>query len=123
MKKVHLFLTLVCLLTAAVSSPVHSQSDKPPEPGSIYIGDAVPTAEMITKNYMHLGPECKLVQVIGIHKINDSEYKIITSTTSGSGGKGAAADVLYDLWKLESKEWVMVRPGIPIVMHVKVLHY
>jgi hypothetical protein len=120
MKKVYLFLTLVCLLAAAVFSLAHSQSDKPPEQGSIYTGDAVPTAEMITKNYMHLGPECKLVQVIGIHKINDSEYKIITAQP---GSKSALADILYDLWKLESKEWAMVKPNLPIVMHVKVLYY
>jgi hypothetical protein len=120
MKKVVICLGLMILLTGAAFNSTYGQSDKPPDPGTVYNGDAVPTAELITKNYMHLGPECKGIQVIGIHKINEVEYKIITAQT---GSKAALPDILYDLWKLESKEWVTVRPNIPVTQHMKVLYY
>jgi len=121
MKRVFPFILFTCLLISVLSSQALGQSDKPPQPGTPYVGDAVPTAEMITKNYEHLGPDCRGVQVIGIHKASDLEYKIISNNSSG--GKGTASDILYDLWRLESGEWVMVRPGISVIMHIKVLYY
>jgi hypothetical protein len=120
MKRVFVCLGLMVLLTGTAFNCAQGQSDKPPDPGTVYTGDALPTTELITKNYQHLGPECKNIQVIGIHKVNDVEYKIITAQT---GSKAGLPDIIYDLWKLESREWVMVKPNIPVIQHIKVLNY
>jgi hypothetical protein len=120
MKKVVICLGLMALLTGAAFNLTYGQSDKPQVPGAVYTGDAVPTVGIIAENYLHLGPDFKHIQVIGIHKINEVEYKIISTQT---GGKTAVSDMIYDLWKLESKEWVMVRPNTPVTQYVKVLYH
>lgn len=120
MKKTVVFILLIGLLIAAGFNLSHSQSEGP-KSGSAYVGDTAPTVDLIIKNYERLGPDCKGIMVTGIHKINDTEYKIITNPYVGKGA--SSSDVLYDLWKLESKEWVMVRPNVSVALHIKVLNY
>lgn len=120
MRKSVAFILMIGLLITAGFNLGHSQSEGP-KSGPAYVGDSAPTVDLIIKNYDRLGAETRGITVIGIHRINDTEYKIITNPYSGKGA--SSSDVLYDLWKLESKEWVMVRPNVSAVLHIKVLNY
>jgi hypothetical protein len=121
MKKA-LFLFLAGCLIWSVTAQL-GQSQTSPAPS--YIGDDPPTNELLFKNYLHiLGPDSKgLTGVFGIHKEKEGFYSVLVATIQDPK-KITAVVLMFDLLKLETKEWATVLPNSTvkkyfIVMNIK----
>ena len=122
MKKTIFLILLGCLIWAASAGLGYTQTS-PPQP---YIGDEPPSKEMILNTYMTLpnimGPGSDgLSGVIGIHKEKEGSYVVIVSMNPDPKNKISVV-LMYDLWRLETKEWISVLPNSAGKKYFKVLN-
>lgn len=105
------------MLMAACAVAGHAQPAGPP----YYTSDTAPTADVLSKSYQrYFGKKADAITVIGVHKVTDTEF-LILSGTQDKPGTPASKTTMYSLWRLESKEWVMADPFFSGVRYIKVL--
>ncbi|MRR51878.1 MAG: hypothetical protein EG825_13365 [Rhodocyclaceae bacterium] len=104
-----------CLLLAACSVSAFAQTPQ------YYAGETAPSRELIAKNYdRQFGRPGAEIVVIGVHKVNETEYVVLTSAQEKQGSPPAKT-VLFNLWRLESREWALQDPVASVIRYVKVL--
>lgn len=114
MKKA-LFLFLAgCLIWSVTAQLGQSQTS----PAQSYIGDEPPSNDLILKNYQFiLGPGSKgLNGVLGVHKEKEGSYMVLVATNQDPKDRTAVV-LMFELLKLETKEWVTVLPNSTVKKH------
>lgn len=105
------------LLVAACAATGDARPPGPP----YYIDDAVPTLETINRTLeSYYDKQVGSIELIGVHKVSDNEYLVLAGPAGGKGTQSAAKTSLYNLWRLESKEWVMIDPLASVVRYIKI---
>ncbi|GEM_PF-3523032 len=121
MRKTTLLVFLSCILLVTFVNPGYTQSANE----QAYTGDVPPQNELILKNYNYYfakgtGASASIV-IIGVHRVNDGEYLVLAGE-QGKSGVAPTQTKIGNLWRLESKEWVMADPYAQFVRYVKVLN-
>jgi hypothetical protein len=105
------------LLMLVCAVPGSAQSLTP----QYYLGDYAPSPEVISKSLdRYFGKQASQILIIGVHKVTDNEFLILTGAPDKSGTPPTKT-TMYSLWRLESKEWVVQDPTMSTLRYVKVL--